>query len=280
MRAIHNHKRQGYTVGEAKPDGQGFVTPVSLAARLQPDTVVASVLLAHNELGCIQPVAELAETAHERGACLHTDAVQALGKMEVDVQALAVDAASFSAHKIGGPKGIGALYLRSQAPYLPLMKGGGQEGGRRGGTQNVAGAVGFAKAVELACGTGRVEAEARRLAALRDRLIQGLTQRLECVATAVDIPPGDTARHLPNIVPLLVQGISSEMMVLRLDEAGFAVSGGSACSAGANEPNYVLEAIGIPRQQAEGALRLSLGHATTEADVDALTAALLELLED
>lgn len=268
-------ERLGCAVTRLAPNRQGFVEVRALEEALTPDTVLVSIQAANGEVGAIQPVAELAAVAHASGALVHTDAVQALGKAPVDVGEWGVDAASFSAHKIGGPKGVGALYLRARTPFEPLLTGGGQEAGRRSGTQNVAGAAGFAAACRAVCADR--EREAARQRALRDRLYSALAG-FDRVEATVDVAPG-SEDFLPNIVHLLVRGLESETLVLRYDLQGIAVSGGSACSSHDLEPSHVLRAMGISADRAAGSLRISLGRGTSEADIEALIAATPGVLE-
>ena len=215
------------------------------------------------KLGTVQPIEELVKIAHEVGALFHTDAVQALGKLPVDLGALGVDAASFSAHKIGGPKGIGLLYLRSRTPFDPLMLGGGQESGKRSGTQNVCGAVGFAAACKVAC--VQQEEESKRLARLRDIVYKGLSS-YHFVNPTVAKTASDR-KYAPHIAHFCIKGWESETLILRLDCKGFAVSGGSACASHSLQPSHVLRALGIANDVAHGALRISLGRYTTEQDI-------------
>lgn len=269
----------GFRVTRLRPDRRGIVSPESLRATLaNPDTgavpVLVSVQLANSELGSIQPVAELARIAHEAGALFHTDAVQAVGKIPLDMQQLGADAASFSAHKLGGPKGVGALYLKARTPFEPYLLGGGQESGRRSGTQNVAGMVGFAAALHAA--VQMQEAEASRLRALRDSLYRQLAA-LPGVSPTVPVPSGSEC-FLPNIVHVLVSGLESETLILQLDALGFGVSGGSACSSHSLEPSHVLRACGVFADAAHGALRVSLGRYTTQEDADAFVEALALVL--
>jgi cysteine desulfurase len=277
-KAVLRLKAQGFQTTMLKPRADGFIHPDDLAAALRPETLLVSVMLVQNEIGCVQPVAALAALAHEAGALFHCDAVQALGKLPININDLSVDAASFSAHKIGGPKGSGALYLRDGTAFEALQKGGGQEGGRRGGTQDVASATGFATAAQIACEPAYLQAENARLAGLRDRLAAGLLAADPRVALSVPVPAGDVSQHASGICSLLIDGQQSEMLVLRLDEAGIAASGGSACAAGSLEPSHVLSALGIGKRRALGALRLSLGWASREADVEALLAAFPSIL--
>lgn len=253
-----------------RPTRQGFITAEALEQALTPDTVLVSVQTANAEVGTIQPIAELAACAHAAGALFHTDATQALGKIPFDVVQLDVDAASFSSHKVYGPKGIGALYVRARTPLIAQMLGGGQESARRSGTQNVAGAVGFAAAVRASCDA--MEAESQRLMALRDRLCARCHGIEGVHPTVAYEQAGDTC--MPSIVHLLVDGFESETLILRLDAAGFAVSGGSACASHSLDPSHVLLAMGISRSSALGALRISFGRYTTEDEIDAFADAL------
>lgn len=256
---------QGFRVTRLAPNRRGFIEVRALEAALDESTVLVSVQAANSEVGSIQPIAELARVTHAAGALFHTDAVQALGKAPVNLQELDVDAASFSAHKVGGPKGVGALYLRSRIPFEAYAIGGGQESGRRSGTQNVAGVAGFAAAAHAA--VEAQELEAARLRALRDKLYAALSAT-DGVEATVDVEPG-SADFLPNIVHVLVSGLESETLILRFDMQGFGVSGGSACSSHSLEPSHVLRSLGIDADRAHGALRISMGRYTTEADIDA-----------
>lgn len=264
----------GFRVTRLRPNRQGFVEVRALEEALDGDTVLVSVQAANSEVGSIQPVAELARVAHAAGALFHTDAVQALGKVPLNVTELGVDAASFSAHKVGGPKGVGALYLKARTPFEPQALGGGQESGRRSGTQNVCGAAGFAAACHAACAAQ--EAEAARQRALRDRLYASLFA-VEGLEATVEVEPG-SEDFLPNIVHVLAEGLESETLVLRFDMKGFGVAGGSACASHSLEPSHVLRALGVDADRAQGALRLSMGRGTTEADIDAFLAAVPSVL--
>ena len=266
---------EGFEVVRLMPDASGFISGDSLAEACDANTVLVSVMAANSEVGSVQPVAELARIAHECGALFHTDATQALGKVAVNVVDWGCDAASFSGHKIGAPKGIGALYLKSRTPFDAYLLGGGQEAGRRSGTQNVAGAVAFAAAVEAA--QELQPAEQVRLAALRDKLYAALTAESGVRAT-VKVPAG-SVDFLPNIVHVLVDDLESETLILRFDMRGFGVSGGSACSSHSLEPSHVLKAIGIDADSAHGALRVSMGRYTTEADIDAFIEAVRPVLD-
>ncbi|MEG0026869.1 MAG: cysteine desulfurase family protein [Raoultibacter sp.] len=255
---------RGVEVTRLTPTRQGFIEPQSLQEALRDNTVLVSIMAVNNEIGTIQPLQELAHLAHEAGALFHSDMVQALGKMPVDVRALDIDAASFSAHKICGPKGVGALYMRNKTLFEPFLLGGGQEAGRRSGTQNVCGAVGFAAACKLACSD--VEAESERLCALRDYLYEQLCA-LPGVRSTVAVAPG-SRQHAPHVVNVLVSGFESETLILRLDFSGYCISGGSACSSHSLEPSHVLHAVGITPDDALGSVRVSMGRYTTRLDVE------------
>ncbi len=265
---------EGVQVTYLAPNRDGFIEASALEAALTEHTVLVSVQMANSEVGAIQPIAELARLTHEAGALFHTDAVQALGKTPVDVSALDVDAASFSAHKIGGPKGVGALYLRARTPFDAFMLGGGQEAGRRSGTQNVAGIEGFAAALEAA--VAAAEDESARLRALRDALYAEVLP-MDGIQATVDVEAG-SRDFLPNIVHLLSDDLESETMVLRFDQLGFCVAGGSACSSHSLEPSHVLKAMGITGDEAYNALRVSMGRYTTDDDIARFTEALRKVL--
>lgn len=258
-------EHRGYDVVRLQPNAAGFITVEALQAALTPHTVLVSIHMANSEVGSVQPIAELAKAAHAAGALFHTDAVQALGKVPLNLQDLDVDAATFAAHKICGPKGVGVLYLRARTPFAPYLLGGGQETGMRSGTQNVMGIAGFAAAVHAAVGNLREEAD--RLRSLRDCLYARLSA-VRGVRATVSVQQGSTD-YLPNVVHVMAKGLESETMILRLDQEGFGVSGGSACSSGSLEPSRVLTSMGISADWARGALRVSVGRYTTQEDVDA-----------
>jgi cysteine desulfurase len=249
-------------VGTVGVTGSGLLNLDRLRAMLEggPPTLV-SVMLANNETGAIQPVAEAGEIAHAAGGLLHVDAIQAFGKIPFDINAMNADLVTLSAHKIGGPKGVGALVLADGVLGLePLLRGGGQELGRRAGTENVAGIAGFGAAVKAAIGA--VEDDAIRLERLRNRLESGLRQTPDVVVFAENVP------RLPNTTLFTVPGLKAETAVIGFDLSGIAVSSGSACSSGKVQPSHVLEAMGFGPELAQGAVRLSLGWSTSPADVD------------
>jgi len=265
-------ERLGYEVTVLEVDDRGLVAPARLAAALRDDTILVSVMMANNEVGTIQPIRELCAVAHEGGALFHTDAVQAVGKIPVDVEELGVDLLSMSAHKFHGPKGIGALYVRRGVELDPLVHGGGQESGLRAGTENVPAIVGMGKAAQLA--VSRVD-RAGRIAELRDRLEAGIREYLPDA-----IRNGDPRRRLPNTLNLTVPGLRGESLVVALDQHGIALSSGSACKAGSPDPTHVLLAMGRSPEEAHCSVRFSLSDETTEEDVAATVSALARVLEE
>jgi len=250
------------TIATIKVTPSGVVDLGHLRALLHdgPPALV-SVMLANNETGAIQPVAEVAEIVHAAGGLLHVDAIQALGKLPFDIRSMGADLVTLSAHKIGGPKGVGALVLAADVQGLePLLRGGGQELGRRAGTENVAGIAAFGAAAKAAMGL--LEGNAARLRALRDSLEQGLRQTRGMIVFSGD------AQRLPNTTLFTVPGLKAETAVIGFDLAGIAVSSGSACSSGKVQPSHVLAAMGLGRDLAQGAVRLSLGWSTSQTDID------------
>lgn len=258
---------QGWQVTYLPVDADGFVTVQQVENALRPDTVLVSVMAANNEIGTLEPVAEIGALCHERGVLFHTDAVQAVGAIPLDVEALHADMLSLSAHKFHGPKGIGALYIRKGVKIDPLIHGGAQERGHRAGTENLPGIVGLGKAIELA-EEGLAE-NAARMTFLRNRLVSGLTEAIPDMRIN-----GTMEKRLPNNVNVSFAGIEGEAVLLRLDLEGIAASSGSACTAGSLDPSHVLTAIGLTRDEAKGSLRLTLGTDTTQADIDEVVAKL------
>lgn len=253
-------EKQGYEVTYLPVDGEGRVDPAAVEAAIRPDTILISVMAANNEIGTIEPIAEIGTIAKARKVLFHTDAVQAVGHIPVDVEVWNVDLLSLSGHKFGGPKGVGVLYMKKPLRLPALIQGGGQEKGRRSGTENVPGAVGMAAALrEAVDGLSR---ESPRLAALRDRLIDGLTGLPYTRLT------GDPVNRLPGTASFVFEGVEGEALLLHLDARGICASSGSACSSASLDPSHVLLAIGLPHAIAHGSLRLSLGAENTEADVD------------
>lgn len=242
-------------------DGLVRVEDVAEALGDGSDVAVVSVMYANNEIGTIQPIAAIGALCRERGVPLHTDAVQAAGKLSLDVNTLNVDALSTSAHKFYGPKGTGFLYLRSGTPYQPYLTGGSHEGGRRAGTENVPSIVGMAKALEIV--EAERESETARLRVLRDRLIGGILENVDGARLT-----GSRQQRLANHASFVIEGVEAEGVLIGLDLAGIAASSGSACTSASQQPSHVLEAIGVPAKDAVGGLRLSLGHSNEPTDVD------------
>lgn len=263
----------GFEVTTIGCDASGRISIPEFTRALRPGTVLASVMLANNEVGTVQPIADVAgvlrEFATDAGhrVALHTDAVQAPGWRDIDVRALGVDALSLSAHKFGGPKGSGVLYLKRATPFRPLLHGGGQEMQKRAGTENVAGIAGTAAALEIAS-NGTAE-RSQRVRALRDRLRDGILANVP--GSQVN---GCQENCVPNNLNISFDGVESDVLVRRLDERGIAVSSGSACSNSTWEPSHVLMAMGVPIRRAVGSIRFSLGEKTTAAEIDAVLAAL------
>lgn len=252
-------------------DRHGLVDPAAVAAAIRPDTALISVMYANNEVGTVEPVAEIGAIARQRGIPFHTDAVQAGAYLSLDVQALDVDLLALSAHKFHGPKGVGLLYVRRGIRLAPILTGGSQERNRRAGTENIPYIVGMARALELA--QAEREAETGRLAALRDRLAIGLLARIPDAEIT-----GHPAQRMPGHLSLVIRGVEAEPMLIALDLAGVAASSGSACASGSPTPSHVLTAMGFTPQAAMGALRLTLGRENTEADVDFVIEKLPEIV--
>ncbi|UPT87108.1 cysteine desulfurase NifS [Bradyrhizobium barranii subsp. apii] len=251
-------------------DAHGWLDVEAFRCALGPRTAIASIMWANNETGTIFPVEFLAGLAREAGALFHTDAVQAIGKLRVDLRDSAIDMLSLSAHKLHGPKGMGALYLRKGTKFRPLIWGGSQERRRRGGTENIPGIVGLGRAAELA--VERLEPERVRIGALRDRLEQGILHNGECFAL------GDVNNRLANTANIAFDHLEGEAVVHHLNRAGIAVSLGSACSSGSMVPSHVLRAMQVPAWRMRGAVRFSLSRETTVAEVDEVVCALSEIV--
>jgi len=253
-------ERRGFEVTYLLVDEHGSVDPQDVRKAITDKTILVSVMYANNEVGTIEPIAEIGEIARERGICFHTDAVQTVGHIPLNVNELGVDLLSMSAHKLYGPKGVGALYVRKGTKLVSLMQGGEQERRRRASTENVPAIVGFGKAVEIVQGGMREEAE--RVALLRDRLIEGLLERIDRIRLN-----GHPTKRLPNNVNVSIEFVEGESMLLNLDLEGIAASTGSACSSSSLEPSHVLLALGLSHEQAHGSLRFSLGRETTEGEI-------------
>jgi cysteine desulfurase len=259
--------KRGWTVTLLPVDATGIVAPAALAAAITPATAIVSVMHANNEIGTVQPIADLAAIAHEHGALFHTDAVQSAGKIPVDVRTLGVDLLTISAHKFYGPKGAGALWIRRGTRVVSTMTGGKHERNRRGGTENVPGIAGMGVAARLA--QGKLTANAAEIGALRDRLERGILERVP--GTSVN---GAPSPRVPNTTNISFEGVEAESLLIALDLEGFAVSTGSACSSGTLEPSHVLRAMGLPSHRTQNSIRFSLGAGNTQEQVDSLIAKL------
>ncbi len=255
-------------------DDKGFVSPADLEAAIRPDTILATIMFANNEIGTIQPVKELGEVCRRHGVMFHVDGVQAAGHIKVDVEQLPIDMMTMAAHKMYGPKGLGALYVRRGVKLIPTLHGGGQEFGLRSGTENVPGIVGFGVAAEIA--KERLErGDDKKLAQLRDYFIDGVLSRIpESHLTGAT---GDA--RLPFHTSFTVKYIEGEGMLLLLDAAGIAASSGSACTSGSLEPSYVLLATGLDHTTAHGSVRLTMSHDTTKEDIDYVLEKFPEIVE-
>ena len=262
----------GFEVTYLPVDHQGLVDPQTVSEAIRPDTALISVMYANNEVGTIEPIAEIGAIARERGIPLHTDAVQAGAYLNLDVETLQVDLLALSAHKFHGPKGVGLLYVRRRTPVQPIQTGGSQERGRRAGTENIPYIVGLACALELA--QQDREAESARLVALRQQLVEGLLQRIPDMELT-----GHANRRMPGHASFIVGGVEAEGMLIGLDLAGIAASSGSACASGAATPSHVLTAMGFGQQEALGALRLTLGRESTAAGVDTVIETLPRIVQ-
>jgi len=253
-------ERRGFTITRLPVDGYGLVTPDDVRRAITGKTVLISVMHANNEIGTIEPIAEIGKIAKEAGIYFHTDAVQTTGHLPIDVNQLGVDLLSMSAHRLYGPKGVGALYIRRGTKLLPFMHGGEQERWRRASTENVPGIVGFGRAAELA--RQEMGQEAERLTCLRDKLIKGVLERID--HTRLN---GHPVKRLPNNVNISVDFVEGEAMLLNLDLEGICAATGSACASSSLSPSHVLLAIGLPPEQAHGSIRFSLGKWTTEEEI-------------
>jgi len=263
---------QGFEVTYLPVDKHGIVDLEALERSIRDDTILVSVMLANNEVGTVQPLAEIVEVARKRGVPVHTDAVQAIGKMPVDVEALGIDLLSLTAHKFYGPKGVGALYVRQGTQILPLIYGGHQERELWPGTENIQGIVGLALALKLAC--QEMDSEIVRIGQLRAKLEAGIHERIPDVHLN-----GHPDRRLPNILNLSFAHTEGESLLMSLDTKGIAASTGSACSAGSADPSHVLLAMGVRRDLAEGSLRFSLGRENASEDIDYVLDALVEVVQ-
>lgn len=262
----------GFEVTYLPVDKDGLVSVDRLRSEIRYNTALVSVAFANNEIGTIQPIAQIAELCKERGVYFHTDAVQAIGNIEIDVNEMNIDLLSMSGHKFYGPKGVGALYVKKGVKLASVMHGGAQESKRRAGTENVAAIVGMGKAIEIA--SLNIEESNRKLINLRDRTIKGIMERIPYVRLN-----GHGQQRLPGNVNIAIEFVEGESMLLMLDNKGIAASSGSACTSGSLDPSHVLLAIGLPHEIAHGSLRLTFGEDNTDDDVDVLLDTLPAIVE-
>jgi len=265
-------EKEGYRLTYLPVDEFGQVDPDSVEEAITDSTILISVMTANNEVGTIQPIREIAEITRSHGILFHTDAVQAIGAIPIDIERLGADLLSLSAHKFGGPKGVGALYVRRRARLGRFMEGGAQERGRRAGTENVPGVVGLGKAIEIA--TTDIPAKARKISAMRDRLIHGILDGIP--ETRLN---GHPEERLPNNLNVAFRYIEGESILLMLDALGVAASTGSACTSASLEPSHVLIACGLSPEDAHGSLRLTLGSMNTDDEVDYVLSVLPGVIE-
>lgn len=255
-------EKEGFDITILPVDESGTIRPKELRKAIRPDTILVTIHFANNEIGTVQPIEQLGNICREQGVLFHTDAVQAAGHISIDVKKLPIDLMTMAAHKMYGPKGVGALYIKKGVKIVPLIHGGGQERGLRSGTENTAGIVGFGKAAALASDRlAKDEPEKERN--LRDRLIDGILEKIEDAMLT-----GHRTERLPFHASFCFRYIEGESLLLRLDALGIGASSGSACTSGSLEPSHVLLAIGLPHEIAHGSLRLTLGKDTSEEDID------------
>ena len=264
-------EKHGFEVTYLPVDEYGMVKAEQVRDAIRSDTILVSIMFANNEVGTIMPIKEIGAVCREKGVLFHTDAVQAVGHVAIDVKAMNIDLLSLSAHKLHGPKGVGALYIRKGIVVPSLLHGGAQERRRRAGTENVAGIVGLGKAIEIACSD--IEGTAKRMCYLRDKLINGIEASIPEVKLN-----GHRTERLPGNVNFSIKYIEGESILLMLDINGIAASSGSACTSGSLDPSHVLLAMGMPHETAHGSLRLTLGDDTTEDDIDYVLEVLPEIV--
>ena len=264
-------EKEGFEVTYLPVDEYGFVTPEQLDAAIRPDTTLVSIMTANNEIGTIEPIAELAAVCKKHGVLFHTDAVQAIGSVKIDVKAMQIDMLSMSGHKFHAPKGIGVLYIRKGVRLQQFMNGGAQERNRRAGTENLASIVGIGKAIELA--TANIDAHNEKLSAIRDHMIERILKEIPYSRLN-----GHPTTRLPGNVNVCFRFIEGESLLMLLDAKGIAGSSGSACTSGSLDPSHVLLAIGLPHEIAHGSLRLSLSEENTMEEADYVVDALVEIV--
>lgn len=277
LRSAEYLESQGVAVSYLKPDCEGFIKPAQVLDAIREDTFLVSVMTANNEIGTIEPVCEMADAVHgvRKDILFHTDAVQAYGQICLDGFAGHVDLLSASAHKLGGPKGVGMLYIRDGVKFGPLIRGGMQESGRRAGTENVPGIVGFGAAAESSF--AGLDAKIAAETALRDRMLAKIGDITDVIINGPYVE-GDSAKRLPGNVSVCIRGIEGESALIMLDRAGICASGGSACTSGAREPSHVLKALGRADDEAKGSLRFTLSHHNTEEEIDKAAEILTEIV--
>ncbi len=264
-------KKEGFEVTLLDVHENGLITPEQVAEAIRPDTCLVTVMYANNEIGTIQPIAEIGRVCREKGVIFHTDAVQAVGHLHINVAEQNIDMLSLSAHKFYGPKGVGLLYARKGIPLTNIIYGGAQEKGKRAGTENIPGIMGMAAAMEEA--VNNIDAHMPYVAALRDRLIAGISRIQHSVLN------GDAEKRLPGNVNFCFEGIEGESLLLMLDDMGIAASSGSACTSGSLDPSHVLLAIGRPHEVAHGSLRLTINEHNTEEEIDYMIDAVTKVVE-
>ncbi|MCD8373408.1 MAG: aminotransferase class V-fold PLP-dependent enzyme [Clostridia bacterium] len=271
LHTLNKLRQEGFEITLLDVHENGMVTPEQVKAAIRPDTALVTIMYANNEIGTVQPIREIGEVCRNAGVVFHTDAVQAVGHIPVDVKADNVDMLSLSAHKFHGPKGVGVLYCRRGVPLRSFIEGGAQERGKRAGTENVASICAMAAALKESC--EHLEENAAKLCRMRDRIIENLTgiehSRLN----------GDREHRLPGTVNMCFEGIEGESLLLLLDAKGICASSGSACTSGSLDPSHVLLAIGLPHEVAHGSLRLSLSEYNTDEDVDRIIAAVPPIVD-
>lgn len=266
-------EKLGMEVTYLPVDENGLLTAEDVKAAIRPDTALVSIMYANNEIGTVLPIAEIGAVCRQAGVLFHTDAVQAVGNVEIDVQAQNIDMLSLSAHKFHGPKGVGALYIRSGVRIENFLDGGGQEGGHRAGTENVASIVGMGRAIELACAPGAIAKKHDHLVPLRDKII---AETLKLPHTRLN---GHPTQRLPGTVNISFEGVEGESLLLMLDLAGIAASSGSACTSGSLDPSHVLLSLGLSHDVAHGSLRLSLAEDITAEDADYIISSIPPVIE-
>lgn len=264
-------EKEGFEVTYLDVNENGIVNPSDFATAIRPDTALASIMYANNEIGTIQPIPELGKICSDKGVIFHTDAVQAVGHIPINVKEQGIQLLSLSAHKFHGPKGIGALYIRKGLRFPNLIEGGAQEKNRRAGTENVPSIIGLGKAIEIACSS--IEENSRKTKLLRDKLIDGI---LKLPHTKLN---GDRENRLAGNVNVSIEGVTGEQLLLQLDQNGICAASGSACTSGSLDPSHVLLAIGLNREVAFGSLRFSLSELNTEGDVDYILEVLPKIVQ-